>query len=72
MIEILFRNWLGTRKMCMESPAGNINGISEREHLALREILEKNPGYTWEPVRQGYAEANRLPLVPSYQWREGN
>jgi hypothetical protein len=62
-MEILFRNKRGTAKLCMRASTENIWDIPEAEVNRLNDILSLNEGYTWIPVRTGFAKDNKLPLI---------
>ena len=64
-MELLFRNKNWTAKFCMKVSVKNIYNLTENEADRLNEILSMNDGYTWEPVRTGYAHDNKLPLIPA-------
>lgn len=62
-MEILFRNKRRTAKLCMKINGDNICDLKDFEIKKLNEILSLNKGYVWEPVRDGFAYSNNLPLI---------
>ena len=62
-MELLFRNKRRTAKLCMKVNCENIYHLSDTEINKLNEILDLNNGYSWEPVRTGFACENKLPLI---------
>lgn len=62
-MELLFCNKTGTAKLCMRASTENIWTIPEAEVNRLKDILSLNEGYTWKPVRTGFAKENKLPLI---------
>lgn len=62
-MEILFRNRRKTAKLCMRMSSGDVSHFEDHELVRLKEILSLNKGYTWEPVRDGFAHDNNLPLI---------
>lgn len=62
-MEILFRNKRGTAKVCISTECENVQFFSENLCECINEICSLN-NYRWEPVSNGYAKRNNLPLVP--------
>ena len=62
-MEILFRNKRRTAKLCMKVKGDSICDLKDFEINKLNEILSLNEGYVWEPVRDGFAHSNNLPLI---------
>ena len=62
-MEILFRNKRNTAKLCMKVSCNNINCLKDSEINKLEKILSMNEGYTWQPVRDGFAYDNKLLLI---------
>ena len=62
-MEILFRNKRRTAKLCMKVSCDDVWHFNENELDMLKGIIAMNEGYTWEPVRTGFARDNNLPLI---------
>lgn len=62
-MELLFRNKRGTKKLCMSVEVEDIMKLDDKDIDKLKEILELNAGYNWQPVSTGYAAKYNLPLI---------
>lgn len=62
-MELLFRNKRRTAKLCLKVSCNNIWHLNENEVNKITEIIDMNEGYTWEPVKDGFAYAEKLPLI---------
>lgn len=62
-MEILFRNKRGTAKLCMAVSCNSVWHLNDREVNKITEVTTVNKGYTWEPVRDGFAHTEKLPLI---------
>lgn len=62
-MEVLFRNKRGTAKLCMKVSCNSVWHLNDREVNKITEIIDMNKGYTWEPVRDGFAHTEKLSLI---------
>lgn len=62
-MELLFRNKNKTCKFCVKTDAKSIYDLNKKELRFIRNTIQMNDGYCWEPVSTGFAAISNLPLL---------
>lgn len=62
-MELLFKNKNRTCKFCVQTDAESIYDLNKKELRFIRNTIELNKDYGWEPVATGFAAVSGIPLL---------